>query len=112
MHFIILKTTISLSMENLITTYKTTDKSEAQNQSIIIIPFKEGQRNNLVKTLFGFKTLRIRLKTEKNILRITILIQNYERSLLSRTQFYNTAKSFRLNVLSFLIFFELKNNSS
>lgn len=46
MHFIILKSTILLSKENLITTYKTTDKSEAQNLSIIIIPFEERQRNN------------------------------------------------------------------
>lgn len=110
MHFIISKPTISLSKENLITTYKTTDKSEEQNQSIIIIPFEERQRNNLVKTL------RISLKTEKNILlitgTITILIQNYERSLLSRTQFDNTAKSFRLSVLSFFILFELKYNNS
>lgn len=49
MHFIISKTKISLSKENLITTYKTTDKSEAQNQSIIIIPFEERKRNNLIK---------------------------------------------------------------
>lgn len=113
MHFIILKTTISLSKENLITMYKTTDKSEAQNLSIIIIiPFEESQRNNLIKTPFGFKTLRICLTTEKNILLITILRQNHKISLLSRTQFYNTAKSFRLSVLSFLILFELKNNNS
>lgn len=114
MHFIISTTIILLSKENLITTYKTTDKSEAQNLSIIIIPFEESQRNNLIKTLFGFKNLRICLATEKNILLITITIerQNYESSLLSRTQFYNTAKSFRLSVLSFLILFELKNNNS
>lgn len=113
MHFIILKATISLSKENLITTYETTDKSEAQNLSIIIIPFEENQRNNLLKTPFGFKTLRIRLTTEKHILPITITIlrQNYESSLLSRTPFYNTAKSLGC-VLSFLILFELKNNNS
>lgn len=54
MHFTILKTTLPLSKENLRTKYKTTDKSEAQNLFIIIIPFEESQRNNLIKTPFGF----------------------------------------------------------